>query len=312
MDGDARIDAEDTEWVLSIGALARATGIPTETLRTWERRYAFPVPRRRASGHRRYSVETVDHLRLIKRALDEGHRPSTVVAAGRATLEMLLSLRAVTGSSPEADPQDTTGWIEAAKRLDGPSLQRMFWQAWLATDVLHFAQDYATPFLVEVGLQWQQGKLGVGHEHFVTECMRNFLSTQWRSIPNAASPVVVLATLPGEEHELRLHIAALIAASCGLKVSFLGAKTPIDQIAAAVDVTDAVGAVIGGSVAADTRTTHSALVALRRRISSSASLVFGGAEIPSVEGVQVISDWAVFDRWCTFKTGHGHELSHAG
>ena len=36
---------------LSIGALARASYIPVTTLRTWERRYGYPVAERKPSGH---------------------------------------------------------------------------------------------------------------------------------------------------------------------------------------------------------------------------------------------------------------------
>lgn len=39
---------------LSIGELARQTGVPAATLRSWEDRYGFPRPQRLAGGHRRY------------------------------------------------------------------------------------------------------------------------------------------------------------------------------------------------------------------------------------------------------------------
>jgi MerR family transcriptional regulator, light-induced transcriptional regulator len=39
---------------LSIGELARRTGVPVATLRSWEDRYGFPRPQRQAGGHRRY------------------------------------------------------------------------------------------------------------------------------------------------------------------------------------------------------------------------------------------------------------------
>jgi MerR family transcriptional regulator, light-induced transcriptional regulator len=39
---------------LSIGELARQTGVPAATLRSWEDRYGFPSPQRLAGGHRRY------------------------------------------------------------------------------------------------------------------------------------------------------------------------------------------------------------------------------------------------------------------
>ncbi len=37
---------------VSIGGLSRATGVPIETLRTWELRYGFPKSVRKPSGHR--------------------------------------------------------------------------------------------------------------------------------------------------------------------------------------------------------------------------------------------------------------------
>src|SRR5687768_4224959 len=55
--------------LLSIGALSRATGVPADTLRTWERRYGFPAAERTESGHRRYSLLTLERLRLMVRAL---------------------------------------------------------------------------------------------------------------------------------------------------------------------------------------------------------------------------------------------------
>lgn len=45
---------------LSIGELARRTGVPAGTLRSWESRYGVPDPGRAHSGHRRYSAADVD------------------------------------------------------------------------------------------------------------------------------------------------------------------------------------------------------------------------------------------------------------
>ena len=45
---------------LAIGDLARRTGVPTTTLRSWESRYGFPRPVRPADGgHRRYAESEV-------------------------------------------------------------------------------------------------------------------------------------------------------------------------------------------------------------------------------------------------------------
>src|SRR5512144_964663 len=88
---------------LSIGALSRATGIPVETLRTWESRYGFPVPERRPSGHRVYALSTVPRLRRIAEALARGHRAGQVVPASDANLRRLL---AAAPPAPAASPAD--------------------------------------------------------------------------------------------------------------------------------------------------------------------------------------------------------------
>jgi DNA-binding transcriptional MerR regulator len=47
---------------LSIGDVARATGVGQATLRAWEQRYGFPAPHREPSGHRRYDADDVERI----------------------------------------------------------------------------------------------------------------------------------------------------------------------------------------------------------------------------------------------------------
>ena len=76
---------------LTIGAVARATGLSADTIRVWQKRYGFPVPQRRPSGHRVYSLAEVRRLRWISEALARGHRPGQVVALSEARLDALLT-----------------------------------------------------------------------------------------------------------------------------------------------------------------------------------------------------------------------------
>src|SRR5215467_1980796 len=89
---------------LSIGAVARATGLSPDTLRIWQKRYGFPVPERRPSGHRTYSISDVRRLRRIAEALARGHRPGQVVPLAPARLEMLLSERRFSEDVPDPRP----------------------------------------------------------------------------------------------------------------------------------------------------------------------------------------------------------------
>jgi MerR family transcriptional regulator, light-induced transcriptional regulator len=63
---------DDPQDGLSIGELARRTGLPVATLRTWEDRYGFPRPQRLAGGHRRYRHGDAELIRQILRLRESG------------------------------------------------------------------------------------------------------------------------------------------------------------------------------------------------------------------------------------------------
>jgi DNA-binding transcriptional MerR regulator len=54
------------------GALARAAGVSTDTLRFYERRGLLPRPPRDANGYRRYPADALHRVVMIQRALDAG------------------------------------------------------------------------------------------------------------------------------------------------------------------------------------------------------------------------------------------------
>ncbi len=59
---------------LSIGTVARGSGVAIDTIRFYEREGLLPAPRRRASGYRVYDRGVVVRLRFIRRAKALGFR----------------------------------------------------------------------------------------------------------------------------------------------------------------------------------------------------------------------------------------------
>jgi len=57
---------------VSATRFAQLTGVSRERLRTWERRYGFPLPRRVAQGPRRYAVEDVPRVVAVRHAATVG------------------------------------------------------------------------------------------------------------------------------------------------------------------------------------------------------------------------------------------------
>jgi DNA-binding transcriptional MerR regulator len=57
---------------LLAGELARLTGVSTDTLRHYERKGVLPKPNRLGNGYRKYPPNSVERVRLIRRALAVG------------------------------------------------------------------------------------------------------------------------------------------------------------------------------------------------------------------------------------------------
>jgi len=289
--GDAGLDAA----VMSIGALSRASGIPVATLRSWERRYGFPVAERRASGHRRYPVALVERLRLVQRALELGNRPSEVVHASLEALSALVGLRAPMGHVPAVSPAPDA-LLAAAAALDPRAFERGLRGAFDRDGARIFLYETLLPLMRRIGEAWAHGALSVVHEHFASERARTFLAERWRSHATGARPIVC-AALPGEQHDLGLHAAALLLSLAGASPVFLGANTPLEDIAEAARQGGAVAVLVGSSPAADPALTWPLLEALRRLVPAELPLAVGGVPADAPAGVAPLATFDAFEAW---------------
>ncbi len=90
------------EQGMRISAVSRITGIPTDTLRAWERRYELVSPGRSGSAGRVYSRDDVHKLGLIKQLVDRGHAISNVAACSVEELNDLLALHGINSGKAES------------------------------------------------------------------------------------------------------------------------------------------------------------------------------------------------------------------
>jgi methylmalonyl-CoA mutase cobalamin-binding subunit len=233
---------------------------------------------------------------LIKRALALGFRPSGVVPAELADLERL-----VTGPAEDrAAAGGLSEWLSAAERLDGNALERCLRRGWSSHGGRRFVLELALPFMQEVGHRWSRRDLVVVHEHFASELLRGFLAQQIRALSRLArGPRVVCAALSGEQHSLGLQMAAVLLTLADLEVVFLGADTPIDEIARASEDPVVEAVVIGSSGAAEISRVAPTIERLRARVAPAIQMVVGGispaGEIPGVAWLDSLADlepWA--------------------
>jgi len=311
-----------TAGKLSIGALSRATGIPIETLRTWERRYGFPVPERKPSGHRVYSLSSVPRLRRIADALGRGHRAAEVVSASEIDLTQLLEATPSRAPRPQSEalaPEaswDPAILLGAAEHFDSASLTHRLMTDWTLLGPMEFLRDRVVPLIRAVGDAWEAGRLDIRHEHFLSERVGDLLRTlRLRFEERASGPLVVLATLPGEVHGLGLQMAALLLATAGWRTLYLGTDVPVPEIATLAKDMSARAVAISVSAARGGRASTLHLGRLRALLPRRVVLVVGGDGAPKArKGMDVIQDLTALDGWAGRLAGLpvGPELQASG
>jgi methanogenic corrinoid protein MtbC1 len=285
--------------------VSRATGIPVETLRTWEARYHFPEPVRKPSGHRVYPASVVPRLRLIAEAIARGHRACEAVPAGDAALRGLLEAtggaRAAAGAAavkpawPDAD-----AWVAAVRAFDTDRLTRLLLGEAARLGPFGFVEQRVAPMVSHAGELWSRGALDIAHEHFLSERVADVLRTLRLPYESGAGgPLVIFATLPGEQHALGLQMAALVVAATNCRIVYLGPEVPVGQLAGLAEAAGARALAVSVSVAADTAQAAALLEDLRARLPRHVRLLVGGDGAPErlagtdvVRSLSALRDWA--------------------
>ena len=94
-------DPSERKAMHRTGVAARLAGLPVETLRVWERRYALSDTDRSAHGQRLYSAEQVHRLGLLKQLVDQGHPIGVLAGLPMRQLEDMTVSRALPQEAPD-------------------------------------------------------------------------------------------------------------------------------------------------------------------------------------------------------------------
>lgn len=214
---------EDDRW--RIKEFAARVGVQEVTLRAWERRYGLLAPQRSSGGFRLYSRADERRIRSM-----QAHMTRGIAAAQAAALAVAESTG---GLASPADPGELVdALIAAAKAFDATRIDLLL-DAAFARGRAEGIRDFVLPALVEIGLQWERGQITVGNEHFAGHLIERRLLTLATGWSEGRGPLALLACPPGERHTLGLLCFGLILAGRGWRIAYLGADTPIDQIASA-------------------------------------------------------------------------------
>jgi MerR family transcriptional regulator, light-induced transcriptional regulator len=238
--------APPAESLLPIRTVSILTGVNAVTLRAWERRYSLITPQRTPKGHRLYTQQDVDRINQVVKLLNQGISVSHVKPLlDQAPGEVLTSTTKDEGETWKTYQDKMLGAIE---RFDEAALDSVYNDALSLYPVDIVNQRLTTPLLRLLGERWKKRDMGIAEEHFFSVYLRNKLGTRIHHMNlRGNGPLLLLACLPGELHEIGLLFFALAAVDAGYRVLILGANTPLQQIPGVLDRKSCVGVILSGS-----------------------------------------------------------------
>lgn len=206
--------------------------MPAATLRAWERRYGIPAPERSAASYRLYSERDVSLVRQLRVLTEQG------IAASEAARR--LSAGALTSEPPPVmrDAFDVVRErvLDAVARFDPDALDTELRRALILGSAGEVYERVLVPVMQSVGERWRDGALTVGHEHLASEALRA-VAVDLLRLTRPALPAgrAVLACFADEQHALPLYGIAFRLVQRGMRPVVLGARTPPEAIALAVE-----------------------------------------------------------------------------
>jgi methanogenic corrinoid protein MtbC1 len=238
----------DQSPVYNLRVVLKETNLKADVLRAWERRYQLPTPKRTPGGHRLYSEYDIAIVKWLKGRQVEGLSISQAVklwkeliTAGRDPLKevsraatpLAPALAHVSGASIETLRQE---WLDACLAFDAGKAEEALSQAFAMYPVEQACSAILQQGLKSIGELWYLGRVSPQQEHFASELASRRLETLITAASAPTRDQTVLIGCPlGEMHTFPILLLSLFLQRTGLKVVYLGADIPIEQLDDAID-----------------------------------------------------------------------------
>jgi MerR family transcriptional regulator, light-induced transcriptional regulator len=212
-------------------AAAELLGVSPNTLRSWERRFGYPSPRRTAGGHRQYELSELEALR---RALLETHNISSAIQVARQRGE---------------GPSSAARLVDAFDRFDEATADRVMEESLAVRSVERTVEDLLLP-----ALEFSHDRNGREAEYEIAcRWATGWMHAVKRVVPAAtrdegvflfdSSPVLDVEALHVQALELALRRA-------GFRVLMLSIGLPQERVARAMRALEPSALVLCGNGAA--------------------------------------------------------------
>ncbi|WP_354699508.1 hypothetical protein DSM112329_05225 [Paraconexibacter sp. AEG42_29] len=205
-------------------AAAAMLGVSPNTLRSWERRFGFPEPRRTAGGHRQFELTEVEALRS---AFEETHNVSSAIAIARER---------------GAGPATPARLKSAFTRFDDGEADRIVEESLTVRSLERTVEEVMLPSVAALDEQEPEAESGESVEYgFAWRWAAGWLAAQQRVAPPASrrdSVLVFDASRPVDLDALHAQALELFLRRAGLRTLTLTATLDPNRLTHALTALD--------------------------------------------------------------------------
>ena len=215
----------------SIKDLEQLSGIKAHTLRIWEQRYHFIVPKRTETNIRYYDSEDLKLVLNIALLKDNGYKISKIATLNQQQMhDEVLRLTEKNLRYPDQINALLLSMID----MDEDRVEKIMEANVVKLGFENTILNIIYPFLSKIGVLWQTGSINPAQEHFVSNLIRQKMIVAIDRLPSpgAEHNGKYLLYLPeGELHELTLLFTHYIIKARQNKVIYFGQNLPFDDLA---------------------------------------------------------------------------------
>lgn len=242
------IDTLEPDGLYPMRVVVQLTDLNAETIRAWQRRYGAIKPRRSEGNARRFTMEDIRRLSLLKKATAAGQAISEIAQLSEQELLAIIesNQKHATTERVRDDQLDNIfegtviRFLEAVSRYDTGEATKVLSSAALYLETRSFLLEIVIPLMNKIGQDWHSGAMRIGQEHFATEILKGVLFSQRTTTGSRPGGMPVVTCAPELcIHEFGALIGGILMAQRGFDCVYLGPNVPFDDIAHAVECTNA-------------------------------------------------------------------------
>ena len=216
-----------------IKTVAERTGVRSDTLRAWERRYSLVTPVRSEKGYRLYSDEDIAAVAKVKELVDSGLSIGEAVDQARRLGAIAAAPPPRRDRAPEggAIRASRSALLKATEALDRPRADAIL-AAQLPISHERTLREVLLPLVREIGSLHARGRATTAQERFAAQWVRERICAMLVQVGGGPvdGPEAFCAGPPGEPSDLGLLGSSLHLALRGWRVTYLGGGFPTEEL----------------------------------------------------------------------------------